>query len=311
MTQTANFLGYESASLEEALFSVIPAPYEATASYVKGQASAPRKILDASSQIEDYDEETGINLIDYGVHCLSPEGVPDDTLSLQSWVREQVNSALDAVAVPVILGGEGTVSLWGIQAMAPRCDELSVLHIDARADLGAAGEEEASHITIMKQVLELDPKPHVCQVGVRAVSREGFDRIMDDNEPIDCFFMSDIDRAEDESWHEDVIEELRSPVYVTIDLTGFDPAVIPAVSHPEPGGLQWWQVMRLLKKVASRRRIAAFDITELCPQENQIRSDYAAARLAYKLMNYIQIGGKMLEKPEASDEDDSEEGDEE
>lgn len=297
MTQTANFLGYESASLEEALFSVIPAPYEGTASYVKGQAAGPRKILDASSQIEDYDEETGINLIDYGVHCLAPEAAPADAHAQRDWVGQQVREALDAVAVPVILGGEGTVTLWGVETVLPRCDELSILQIDARADLGAAGEEDESHITVMKQVLALEPTPHVCQVGVRAVSREGFDRIMDDNDPVGCFFMSDIDRSDDESWHEDVIEELRSPVYVSIDLTGFDPAVIPAVSHPEPGGLQWWPVLRLLKKVASRRRIAALDITELCPRENEIRSDYAAARLAYKAMNYIQAGGKMLEKP--------------
>jgi agmatinase len=196
-----------------------------------------------------------------------------------------------------VLGGEGTVSLWAIQAMLPRCDEMSVLHLDAHADMddGSAGE---THHTVMRRVLELSKQKsvHVCQVGVRALSRPAFDRIVDESQPVSCFFMSDINKVGDESWHEDVVEELRSPVYVSIDLSAFDPAVIPSVGNPEPGGLGWWQVLRLLKKVASRRRIAAVDITELCPREGDIASDYAAAKLVYKIMNYIKAGGKMLEK---------------
>lgn len=298
MSEAANFLGYESATLEEALFSVIPAPCEDTATYVKGQARAPRKILDASSQIEDYDEESGISIVDLGVHCLAPESAPTDTMSLSGWVRDQVAAALDAVAVPIILGGEGTVTKWGVETVLSRSDELSVLHIDANADLGMGDDDDVHHQTVIRDIMTLDPKPHVCQVGVRSVSRDGFDRIVDDNEPIECFFMSDINRADDDSWQEDVIDELRSPVYVSLDLTGFDPSVIPAVGHPEPGGLGWWQVLRLLKKVASRRRIAALDITELTPRDTDVQSEYAAARLLYKAMNYIQVGGKMLEKPE-------------
>ncbi|MBN2713258.1 MAG: arginase family protein [Planctomycetes bacterium] len=298
MVETAHFLGYESATLDEAVFSVIPAPYEDTSSYVKGQSKAPRRILDASSQIEDYDEESGISVIDYGVHCIKPESVPSGS-SAEKFVKEQVKAALDAVAVPVILGGEGTVTRWGVEAILPSCDELSILHIDANADMGADEDEESHHQTVIRDVLKLDPQPHVCQVGIRAVSRYAFDSIMDDNIPLESFFMSDIDRSDDESWHDDIIDELRSPVYVSIDITGFDPAVIPASGHPEPGGLKWWPVLRLLKKIASRRRIAAFDITELCPRDHDVRSDYAVARLVYKLMNYIQIGGKMLEKPAA------------
>ncbi len=311
MVDTASFLGYESTPLEEALFSVIPAPYEGTAGYVKGQAKAPRRILDASSQIEDYDEETGINLVDRGVHCLAPEGLPGEEAALADWVRDQVRLALDAVAVPLILGGEGTAALWGIQALLPRCDELSVLHIDAHADLDQAEGGVETHHTVMRRVLELDPKPHICQVGVRALPRGASDIIFDDKQPVECFFMSDINRADDESWHDDVAHELRSPIFLSIDLTGFDPSVMPAVGYPEPGGLAWWEVLRLLKYVAARRRIAAVDISELCPRENDVRTDFAAARLVYKIMNYIQAGGKMLEKPEAPEPEEGEEAEEE
>lgn len=298
MSDNASFLGYESASLEEALFSVIPAPTEETASYAKGQALAPSAILDASSQIEDYDEETGISLVDLGVHCLDPEDAPEDD-SLKKWVGKQITAALDATTIPVILGGEGTVTLWGISTLLPKVEELSVLHIDAHANLNDP-EEGLTHHTVMHEVLNLKPRPRLCQVGVRAISKEGFDRIVDDGESVETFFMSDINKNGNEDWHEDVIRELRSPVYVSLDLTGFDPSIFPNVGNPEPGGLGWWQVLRLLKKVAAKRRIAAFDITELCPKEFDVASDYAAARLTYKLMNYIYAGGKYLEKPEAA-----------
>lgn len=300
MSQTADFLGYESADLEDALFSIIPVPTEATATYVRGQAAAPRAILDASSQVEDYDEETGLNVIDRGVHCIAPEAAPEE-MQLEEWVEARVNEALDATTVPVLLGGEGTLTFWGVRAMLPRCDEMSVLHLDAHADLALPEEDEPeNHHSSMRRILDLDPKKiHICQVGVRSLSRYAFDLIVDDEKPIECFFMSDINRAEDESWHEDVIQELRSPVYLSVDMSVFDPSLMPGVGNPEPGGLGWWQVMRLIRKVATRRRIAAVDVVEVCPREGDITSDYTTAKLMYKAMNYIVTGGKMLPKPEA------------
>lgn len=294
----AHFLGYESADLAEAYFSLIPAPHDATATYVSGQARAPRKIMDASSLIQDYDEETGLSLVDMvGIHTIAPEAAPQEPFQMEPWVKEQVAAALDATAVPIILGGDGTVSLWGIETLLARSPELSVLHIDAHADLDDADDDDETHHTVMRRVLELKGAPTVCQVGVRSLSRDGFERIMDSTVPVETFFMADIDRATDEGWQDSVIDELRSPVYLSIDMTGLDPSIVPAVGAAEPGGLGWWQLLRLLKKVASRRRIAAIDITELCPTDSSIQSDFAAARLIYKVMNYIQASGKMLAKP--------------
>ncbi len=293
----AHFLGYESADLAEAYFSLIPAPHEATASFITGQARAPKKILGVSGLIQDYDEETGLSLVDMvGIHTIAPEAAPQDPLQLESWVKEQVALALDATAVPIILGGDGTVSLWGIETLLKRSPELSILHIDANADLDDADDDETHH-TVMRRVLELKGTPPICQVGIRSLSRDGFERIMDSSVPVETFFMADIDRASDEGWQDSVIDELRSPVYLSIDLTGLDPSIIPCVGAAQPGGLGWWQLLRLLKKVASRRRIAAIDVTELCPSDASIQSEFAAARLIYKVMNYIQASGKMLAKP--------------
>ncbi|MDR1535404.1 MAG: arginase family protein [Planctomycetota bacterium] len=292
-----HFLGYESADLADAYFSIIPAPFDAAASYITGQAAAPRKILDASSLIEDYDEQTGLSLVDMvGIHTIAPESAPDQPGQLESWVKERVAAALDATAVPVILGGDGTVTLWGIETLLARSPELSVLHVDSNSDLDDPDDDEENHHTVMRRVLELKNPPSICQVGVRALSRDAFERIMDNSISVETFFMADIEGQTDESWQNLVVDELRTPVYLSIDLTGLDPSVIPAVGAAEPGGLGWWQLLRLLKKVASRRRIAAIDVTELCPAETSIQSDLAAARLIYKVMNYIQSSGKMLAK---------------
>lgn len=299
MSDTANFLGYESVSLEKALFSVIPAPCEETATYASGQALAPSAIINASSQIESYDEETGLDLINRdGIHCLSPEAAPEGA-ALENWVSENFQKALDATAVPVILGGEGSVTYWGIKTLsehlAKNQQELSVLHIDAHADLNEADGGE-NHLTTMRRVLEMDKDISLCQLGIRSLSKSAFDIIADDERGIDCYFMSDLRHSSDDDWQDDIITALSSPVYVTIDMSAFDPSVVPNVSNPEPGGLSWHQVARMLKKVASHRRIAAIDFVELCPREGEIVSDYTTARLAYKIMNYIVSGGKMLEK---------------
>jgi len=292
------FLGYESQPLESSIFSIIPAPFEETASYVAGQSTAPRAILDASSQVEDFDEESGLSAIEKGIHVLAPEDAPTGG-ALEGWVRKQVKQALAATAVPVIFGGEGTVSFWGIQELLTTADSLTVLHLDAHADL-ADNDQGESHRTVMRRVLELNTKQKpltIYQVGLRSITRQGYDRIIDNDQAVDGIFMADIFRYSDESWHDDAIQELSSPVYLSIDLSVFDPSVIPAVGNPEPGGFGWWQMMRFLKKVSAHRRIAAFDIVELCPRgDGDITSDYATAKLAYRLMNYILAGGKMLSK---------------
>ena len=304
MSEEGYFLGYPSADLhgEETFFSIIPAPYEGTTTYVRGQAAAPSAILDASSQVGDYDEETSLTLVNDGIHVIHPDLAPTEDAALEEWVKLRMEEALAAHAVPIILGGEGIVSLWGIETLIRHTasrngGEVSILHIDANADLNEAEQGEEDHHTVMRRVLELPPRPpNICQVGIRALSRDAWERIMDESQPVETFFMCDINRKPDDSWHNDVIETVNTPVYLSIDLTAFDPAVIPNVSNPEPGGFDWWPLLRLIKNVAARRRIAAIDITELCPREGLVRSDFAAARLLYKIMNYIKVSGKMLPK---------------
>ena len=299
MAEQTNFLGYESVALEKALFSVIPAPCEDGATYVAGQSLAPRAIIDASSQIESYDEETGLDVIARdGVHCISPEAAPQSP-ELFPWLTQQISEALDATAVPVIIGGDGTISYHAIKTLAERAaqehHEISLLHIDAHADLNNL-EDEDNNLSTIRKILESDIKLNLCQLGIRSLSQTAFDLIADDEQGIDCYFMSDLRHSSDDDWQDDIVKALSSPVYISIDLSAFDSSIIPNVGNPEPGGLNWQQITRLLKKIASHRRIAAIDIVELCPKEDDVVSDYTTARLVYKMMNYILSGGKMLEK---------------
>ena len=300
MAEQTNFLGYDSVGLEKALFSIIPAPCEDGVTYVSGQAAAPRAIIDASSQIESYDEETGLDVIARdGVHCIAPESAPAGQ-ELHGWLTRNINEALDATAVPIILGGDGTISYNCIRALAERAtkehQELSVLHIDAHADLNNIEDDDDNNLNTMRKLIGSDTKVNLCQIGIRSLSQDAFDIIADEEKGIDCYFMSDLRYSSDDDWQDDIITALSSPVYISIDLSAFDSAIIPNVGNPEPGGLNWQQVTRLLKKVASHRRIAAIDIVELCPREDDVVSDYTAARLLYKTMSYILSGGKMLEK---------------
>ena len=311
MAEQTNFLGYDSVSLEKALFSIIPAPTEEGATYVAGQCAAPRAIIDASSQIESYDEETGLDVIARdGVHCISPESAPQGGDSLPTWLTQNINEALDATAVPIILGGDGTISYHCIKVLAERAakehQEISVLHIDAHADLNTIEEDDENNLNTMRKVIESDLKLNLCQLGVRSLSQDAFDIIANEDKGIDCYFMSDLRYSSDDDWQDDIITALSSPVYISIDLSAFDSAIVPNVGNPEPGGLNWQQITRLIKKVASHRRIAAIDIVELCPREDDVVSDYTAARLAYKAMSYILSGGKMLEKNRIVNDSDEE-----
>ena len=311
MAEQTNFLGYDSVGLEKALFSIIPAPTEDGATYVAGQCAAPRAIIDASSQIESYDEETGLDVIARdGVHCVSPESAPQGGDALPAWLTQNINEALDATAVPIILGGDGTISYHSIKVLAERAakehQEISVLHIDAHADLNTIEEDDNNNLNTMRRAIESDIKLNLCQLGVRSLSQEAFDIIANEDKGIDCYFMSDLRYSSDDDWQDDIITALSSPVYISIDLSAFDTAIVPNVGNPEPGGLNWQQITRLLKKVSSHRRIAAIDIVELCPREDDVVSDYTAARLVYKAMSYILSGGKMLEKNRIVNDSDEE-----
>jgi len=293
MSETPLFLGRQ-ASQEDAKFWVLSAPLDETADLQKGQAAAPPAILTASLYVEPYDEEVASAPTETApVHT-----VEGSATSIEA-IQEAVETAFDANAVPVILGGEPAVSLGGIRALSEKAEDFTILHVTSRAHLRPLPEQgpgqaiEPSN-AVMRAALACENLGKIVQVGVRSVSAEESEVIFGDESRIETFFACDLAKRSDEDWHEDLVQELSTPVYLSVDLSGLDRSVVPSVGSPEPGGLGWWELLRLLKKVTARRRVAAFDVVDLIPIEGDMNGDFAAARLAHKIMAYLVASGKML-----------------
>ena len=271
---------------------VIPVPWERSTSYVHGTAGGPAALLAASAQVELYDEELGIETWRAGIETAAPVAAGDD--GAEKALREIADATaavLDRGAVALLLGGEHTVTVGGVRGAARVVDDLSVLQIDAHADLRPSYRDDPySHASAMARVWETCP---VVGAGIRAISAFEARRIEREHLPIwgprECV---------GDRWVADVVDRLSPRVYVTVDLDGLDPAVIPAVGTPEPGGLSWQQTLALLRECSARREIVAADVVELCPRPGEVRSDLAAARLAYRILGYALTRGGRRPCPE-------------
>jgi agmatinase len=179
-----------------------------------------------------------------------------------------------------MLGGEHLLSLGMIQAVASRTEDLSILQLDAHADLRQTYQgAEHSNACVMRLASRYGP---LVPVGIRSLSAEEIR--WSEQEDLPVFYAKDICNRSD--WQEKVVAQLHSHVYITIDLDVFDPAVMPAVGTPEPGGLHWYEVLKLLRSVCQAKKVVGADIMELCPQPGNIAPDFFAAKLAYKLLAY-------------------------
>lgn len=265
---------------EEAAVVVLPAPLEATVTYRAGTRLGPAAIIDASRNMELFEEETGSEPHLAGIATLEEPELPTDPEAAVKLLEPVCAEVLAAGKLLVTLGGEHTVSLAPIRAARRVCGPLSVLQLDAHADLRDTYlGSPYSHACAMRRALEVAP---VVPVGIRSFSAEeaAFMR----QEGLAPLLAQDITGRD---FVQEVIERLSPRVYVTIDLDVFDPSIMPAVGTPEPGGLGWYEVLGLLRQVAAQRQVVGFDVVELAPLPGHPAPDYAAARLAYKFMAYV------------------------
>ena len=272
---------------EEARFVLVPVPYEKTTTYRRGTAGGPAALLEASLQIELLDEETGAEPLSDGVLVLAPvttDGMPD---VLADRLEAVVGPHLDAGRVVGCLGGEHSVSLGPIRAAAARHPDLGVLQIDAHPDLRDEYEgTRYGHGCVMRRVLEGRNVSRLVQVGVRSVSAEEHEVLRTDAR-VRPFFAHDVARRPATAWIEEVVAALPENVYLSFDLDGLDPAVVPGTGTPEPGGLGWWETLALLRAVLSQRRLVGFDVVELLPEPPSNVSEFAAAKLVFKILSYV------------------------
>lgn len=280
---TFNFGGLPDpyATFETARILIWPVPFEATTTFLKGTALGPHAIIEASRHLELYDEELDAEVYRLGIHTLPPADINAAVEEVMKRLRAETRRLLETGKFLCALGGEHSITSPIVAAFAERYPDLSVLQIDAHADLRPSYEGTPySHASVAARLVEICP---VVQVGIRALSREEARALR--QLPIATFFAKDLkDPAE---WIPRVIEKLSERVYLTIDVDGLDPSLIPATGTPEPGGLSWSDTLSLIRETAQRRTIVGMDVTELCPMTGQEASNFIVAKLIYKALGYI------------------------
>jgi agmatinase len=270
---------------DTAKFVLLPVPYDATSTYVKGSRHGPAAILDASYQLENYDIETGTEPYKAGIYTDKPVTEDSSPEKMVEAVHHRVGKLLTLDKFVVTIGGEHSVSIGAVKAHAEKFENLSVLQLDAHSDLRDEYQgSKYNHACVMARVREFCL---IVQVGIRSMDITE-KKLMT---PGRVFFAEDIynDRSpQDGQAHyiNALLEKLSNNVYITIDFDVFDPSIMPSTGTPEPGGLLWYDVLALLKAVCRNKNVVGFDVVELCPKESNKASDFTAAKLIYKMLAY-------------------------
>ncbi len=269
------------ADFETSKVVVLPVPYDSTTDWRSGSRDGPMAIIDASQYLELYDHELDRESYLVGIHTLpelqpSKRG-PEETVTR---VYKVASDLVQKEKFVVMLGGEHSLTVGMVRAFREKFDRLSVLQLDAHADLRDEYEDSKySHACVMRRVLECCP---IVQVGIRSLSQEEH-RFLTQNQLRPFFAQgSPLDELDEN----EIISALSADVYITIDLDVLDPSIMSAVSTPEPGGISWHEILRVLRRVAEQRRIVGCDVVELCPREGPSSCAFLAAKLAYKLIGF-------------------------
>jgi agmatinase len=278
---TFGALEQDAESFDRAGAVILPVPFERTTSYVPGTKNGPREIIAASGQVELYDEELGREICDIGIHTLpgmeSPFASTEEALAE---MRRVAGWLAGADKFFVALGGEHALTAPLVAGVADVHPGVTVLQIDAHADLRESymGDRH-SHASAMRRVLEYAP---IVQVAIRNLSSPEAAAIPG----LKTKVFYDWNMRDDPAWMTRIVDALGEKVYISIDLDGIDPAVMPAVGTPEPGGLSWRELLALMKTVMAKKTVVAADVVELCPIPGFVAPNFLAARLVYKLIGY-------------------------
>ena len=268
----------EYGKLDTAKIVLIPVPYDGTSTWQKGADKGPEAFLDASENMELYDIETNSEVYKQGVFLA--EAITENTSpkAMVEAVHSITKEYIKRNKFVTVFGGEHSVSIGTIRAFNECFSNLTVLHIDAHADLRK--EYEGSPYNHACAVYEANQTTNLIQVGIRSMDKS--ETLIMDAEKV--FFAHDM--AVDTTWVDNVIEQLTDNVFITFDLDAFDPSIMPSTGTPEPGGLLWYETLEFLKEVFEEKNVVGFDIVELCPNKNDKSSDFLAAKLYYKMLSY-------------------------
>lgn len=285
------------AKLENANIVLIPVPYDGTSTWQKGADKGPEAFLDASENMELYDIETDSEVYKEGIYLAEAVTENSSPEAMVEAVHATTKKYINKNKFVTLFGGEHSISIGTIRAFDECFNNLTVLHIDAHADLRK--EYEGSSCNHACAVYEASQNTNLVQVGIRSM-----DKSEKSSMDLDKVFFAH-DMAVNEDWMEDVIDQLTGNVFITFDLDAIDPSLLPSTGTPEPGGLFYYETLEFLKKVFTQRNVVGFDIVELCPNENEKSSDFLAAKLYYKMLSYKFISNMEDEEDYSEDNNSS------
>ena len=268
----------ENSKIDTSKIVLIPVPYDGTSTWQKGADKGPEAFLQASENMELYDIETDSEVYKKGVYLAEPISENSSPEAMVDAVHDITKSYIKKNKFVTLFGGEHSISIGTIRAFNECFDNLTVVQIDAHADLRK--EYDGSNYNHACAVYEASQNTNLIQVGIRSMDVIET-TIMDKNK---VFFAHDL--AIDDYWMENAIDLMTNNVFLTIDLDAFDPSILPSTGTPEPGGLLWYETLEFLKKIFKEKNVVGFDIVELCPNENEKSSDFLAAKLYYKMLSY-------------------------
>ncbi len=277
-TNTYAGIPKELGKLENAKIVLIPVPYDGTSTWQKGADKGPEAFLNASENMELYDIETETEVYKQGVYLADSVTENSSPETMVTAVHDITKKFIKKNKFVTIFGGEHSISIGTIRAFNECYNNLTVLQLDAHADLRK--EYEGSSYNHACAVYEASQTMNLIQVGIR--SMDSVETTVMDREK--TYFAHEM--VNDDSWMDTSIDQMTENVFITIDLDVFDPSIMPSTGTPEPGGLLWYETLEYLKQVFKEKNVVGFDIVELCPNKGDKSSDFLAAKLYYKMLSY-------------------------
>ncbi len=284
-----NLFGLEEQDYKTAKVVVVPVPYDSTSSYKVGSREGPRAIIEASRSMELYSEEFD-EVISDKVGIFTTEELAPDLNSPEGMVNriaKEVGLILDDKKLPLLLGGEHTIAVGAVKAVAKRAKEFSVLHIDAHADsYDEFMSTRYSHACVMARIREMCKS--CFSIGVRSINHDSADRYEKQ-----ILYMKDMRKMETDEVVKTILKNCKSEnIYITLDLDALDPSEMPSTGTPEPGGMHYDELKDVLKGVLEKKRLIAMDVNELSPIPGIVAPNYLVAKLLYSAIGYAFLKRK-------------------
>ena len=278
------------AAFDQAQVLVLPIPFEATVSYGHGTVDGPAAIIDASQQVELYDREFDQEpALGYGVHTLPALELPADPAAAIAAIAAATAEAAASGKLVVGLGGEHTISVgFGRGLLQALGGPITIVQIDAHCDLRDSYEDSPySHACIARRLLEEEGIEQVLQLGIRSLCPEEIGFARANPERVRIWFSEEVHAG---GWQAEFIQRIQGRrIYLTIDVEGLDPAIVPATGTPEPDGLTWPEALTILRTVTQQATVIGMDCVELAPVEGLHLANFAVAKLLYKAISYAKM----------------------